>query len=308
MSLLRTPPRLRDVALAQLRLLYKEKYPAGLTAVVLLGVALSHAIIPEDYYDRPPWVLPPVLPNQLITLMFVGLIAAGFTWVNESPSRRGYHHSLPVKHWQHDLLRVIAGLTWLVVTLSVFSIAGFLAENRVLREQWLMHAPTVWLSFFAVPLLIYMLFSIFAVAFDRMVVWVATAIVVALVADSQAAEMVLPEIRDVAQAVIWDADAPYSLGQAITGMMGTAPWEGTRDTYRVYNATADEYIKNHPEYVKPMQTRSEQARSIAEAKRFLRETEQTPPQSPERWLKALGVWFVLSAGVLALALQRRPAG
>jgi len=305
MSMLRTVPRLRDVALAQFSLLYRQKYPAGLITVALIGIIIGHSVVPEKYYDKPPWDNAPVLPNQLITLMFLGLVAAGLTWVNEPPSRRGYHRSLPVTHWHHDLMRVVAGFTWLLVTLIVFSLVGFFAENKVLREQWLMHAPTVWLSFLAIPLLTYMLFSIFAVAFDRMLLWVASAISIALIADS---ELMLPELRDVSQAVIWDAEAPYSLGKAITGMMGTAPWEGTRDKQRVYSATIDDYIKKHPEYVKPMQTRAEKAQSIAETKLFFREQETTPPLSTEPWLKSLGVWWLLAVGGLTLALRRKPAG
>jgi hypothetical protein len=214
-----------------------------------------------------------------------------------------------VNHRQHDSLRLFAGIMWLVVTLAVFCIAGALSEDRVLREEWLMHAPTVWFGFFAVPLLVYLLCSIFVVAFDRMVVWIASLTVVALMMESPLVENFMPEARDVARAIVWDAEAPYSLAHALTGATRSAPWMGSRDTHRVFSATVQDYLRAHPEYAKPMQTRAAKAQSIDETYRFfVRNRLERPPRSPMPWLKALGVWWLIAIGGLVLAVNRKPAG
>lgn len=307
----RRPTPLRNVVIAQLRLLYKEKYLAGLTSVILLQVLVMRIMIAPiiDRAGLPPWEMQPLLAGATIALVFVGVIAAFFTWFNEPPSKRRYHRSLPVNHRLHDSVRLLAGITWLVVALIVFSIVGALAEDPSLREHWLMHAPTVWLAIFALPLLTYLLCSIFVVAFDRALVFIVGVVFVALVTDSEFVAGVLPEAHDAARAIVWDPDARYSVAHVLTGANRSAPWVGREATERVLEATADDYIKAHPEFFIPMQTREQRAETIQRFRNMFRlELKETVLPSPVPWLKALAVWYAIALCGLTLAVMRKPAG
>jgi hypothetical protein len=291
--------------------LYNEKYLAGLMGVLLLEILVTRIMI-APLFERaglPPWEMQPLFAYGMTAVIFVGIIAAFFTWFNEPPSRRRYHRSMPVNHRLHDLTRLLAGVTWLIAALLVFAILGALAEDRVLREHWLMHAPTIWVAIFALPLLAYLLFSIFVVAFDRVVVWIICVIVVALVMDSQLMAGLLPEARDTARAIVWESDAPYSLAHVLTGAGRSAPWMGREATERVLEATADDYIKAHPEFQRPMQTREQRAESMQHLRNMFRtELKETVLPSPVPWLKALAVWFTIALCGLTLAVMRKPAG
>jgi hypothetical protein len=311
MKTLRKPTQLRQVAIAQLRFLYKEKYLAGLMGVLLLEILVTRIMIAPliERVGLPPWEMQPLVAYGMTAVIFVGIIAAFLTWYNEPPSRRRYHRSMPVNQRLHVLMRLLAGVTWLIIALLGFGILAALAEDRVLREHWLMHAPTIWLAIFALPLLAYLLSSIFVVAFDREMVWIFCVAAVALVMDSGPMAALVPEARDTARAIVWDADAPYSLAHVLAGAQRSAPWMGKEATERVLEATADDYIQAHPEFQRPMQTREQRAESLQHLRNMFRTgLKETVLPSPVPWLKALAVWFTIALCGLTLAVMRKPAG
>jgi len=117
-------------------------------------------------------------PVVLFTSLMGVVLWAVFVWQGHGFGKRDYHWSLPVNRPAHDLWRVAAGATWLIAALLVLLAIGggfTLLEGIPLFPEgsW-----PFWLSFIAVPVLVYLAVSIPAVATRYPGVWIYAGIAV----------------------------------------------------------------------------------------------------------------------------------
>lgn len=280
----------RTAAAAQMGLLFRQMFAPGILGTGLLFLFAVHASVGPDYRENQGWLVMPLMSVLIPLILVLGALAGGLCWINESPSRRRYHRSLPVSHARHDLMRVLAALVWLVIALVVFFGIATAFEHPFAREQWLLRAPITMLAFVAVPVLVFLLCSAIAIAFDWMAVWLGAIMVVAMVMDMPFVDRSFPEVADVANSVIWNRNEPYSLARALTGHENAAPWRDPVQVRRVHEAAVKLGIGN------------------ADATtRALDNLRQAP--SPARdWLEALVTWYAVGILGIALALRRKPVG
>jgi hypothetical protein len=258
------------VLLAQMRLLRSARYLYALIGVLAVGLLVLRTVQPPIDYDRPVWAQEPRLPAIMPFLILFGCGAALLNWIVEPPSRRRYHRSLPVVHAVHDAARVVAGLLWLLIALALFCVAGALTENAALFHEWLRDVPELWAAFLGIPVVTYLLCSIFAVAFDVPVAWIAGIVSVALLLDTKTVKNHVPEATDLIDAVV-SPQSPYTLGQAIGG------WD---DAWRVGVP-----IKDYSHWW-----------SWKRSQEF------------QQWRNALLIWYLLALCGLTLAVKRKPVG
>jgi hypothetical protein len=127
--------------------------------------------------------------GMLPVLAIIGGVWALVVWREEEPARRQYHWSMPVDVTVHDLLRVLAGGSWLLVVLlafyvTVYALAALHGDTEYLRQLGAAY-------FFAqvfVPLLAYLLLSVLTVGSGKPLHWLTglyvVLVVTLLVADA----------------------------------------------------------------------------------------------------------------------------
>lgn len=264
--------RFSRVLVAQMRLLLSVRYVFALAAVLTLGLLVLRTRYPQIDYARPVWAQAPKLPSMMPFLICFGCGAALLSWLGEPRSRRRYHRSLPVVHATHDVARILAGLIWLLVALALFCVVGAMTENGALFHEWLRlrNVPEMWVGFFVIPILVYLLSSIFTVAFDLPFAWIAAIVATVLILDSDTVETHAPEVSDLVKAVV-NTESAYSFGQAISG------WD---DAWRLGVP-----LKHHSHWA------------------YWRRSLEF-----KQWREALIVWYALALCGLTLAVRRKPVG
>jgi len=90
----------------------------------------------------------PLDPAMGIAAALAGLLVPMAVWKGEGPSRRGYHHGMPVDHAEHAVVRTGAGLAWMMIGVAAFFawMAGLmvLSGGQVVQaEPWQWVAPFV---------------------------------------------------------------------------------------------------------------------------------------------------------------------
>ena len=109
--------------------------------------------------------LPPVLVAAMLGLPAPAIWAVA-VWHGELPHRRSYHWSLPVSRAAHDLARVAAGAAWLLAVYLALAACG--AVLAATNGAWPGFAAIgwAWITFFAGPLVLYLLISPFVLWSD----------------------------------------------------------------------------------------------------------------------------------------------
>ena len=210
-------PAVTTIARAQLVLLVRMKYAAAIIGLTLAQLFVVHVLIDPVPNGKP-------LHHEIYyALVGYGAVAAALMWASEPPENRRYHWAMPVAREKHDVLRVFAGAVWLIVAIAAFAVTAWIAEGATVREQWLNDAPLYWLGMFLVAVLIYLLCSIAALLVAKPLLWLAGVGLVILVSISKTVATHAPIIGDVGSA-LFSAEAPASLGAAITGGYRIAPW------------------------------------------------------------------------------------
>ncbi len=104
-----------------------------------------------------------------VVSMLWGFFAARIVWRDERPAGRGYHWSMPVERWLHDLLRTAAGGCWLVVVVAAQAAVAVLAATLVGHGDLIFatFSFTAWLNLLLAPLVPYLLVSAAVVRSDR---------------------------------------------------------------------------------------------------------------------------------------------
>jgi hypothetical protein len=167
----RLAPSWPVVARRQFGLLTSRGNAIGLAVALAASEAFMVYDAGRNHYNQMLAVLTPAFVAFPL-LCVVGAAWGVMIWQNEAPSRRGYHWAMPVRRDQHDLLRVLAGAGVLLAGLAaLLGIATIMALAGGYGAQLARLAPGVWLSFFAGPLIAYLLFSALAVATDHPVRW-----------------------------------------------------------------------------------------------------------------------------------------
>lgn len=283
-------PRLSAVALAQLDLLIRTKYLLAIVVLPLFCLGIMHRITPAPG-TLPPWMIRPVMSTMYLQLIFVGGAAAMLVWVYDSPRNRRYHWAMPVRREVHDVMRVLAGAIWLVVAIAMVCAVGWFAEDRVIRDQWLIDVPLYWLGLFLVPLLTYLLTTIAALLTGKPALWVAGGVLLIVVLLSNPVANAVPPVTRVAEAVFSD-QRPPSLGSALSGGYQIAPWNDQAQRKRVFDATSTEYFERNR-----FRPRAWHSAPIAG---------EDFPLVPRSWLLSLLLWFTVAMCGIALAVRRRP--
>lgn len=294
-------PGFGTIARAQIILLVQTMYVVAAIGVPLLGLLAVHAFKEDPSIHLIPWAIPPILNRAYPIVVTYALCAAYLTWFGEPPSKRRYHWSMPVPRALHDGMRVLAGAFWLCLGIAAFCVVGTLVEDPVLRSRWLGDAGMFYASLFMVSLLIYLLFSIFAIAFDRSALWIGGVVLAALLLTTGTVQKRVPLAADL-QLALLNPLTPYSLGAATVGSFMYFPWWDARKQQIVAASTIDEYTT--AQGIGPGAQRLMKAEIGASFARQL----ETDRRVRERvkWIPSLTLWYVISLLGLALALRRRP--
>jgi hypothetical protein len=90
----------------------------------------------------------PLDPGMGVATAMMALLLPMAVWKGEGPEQRGYHHSMPVDHGQHAMMRTGAGLAWaLAGVVAFFAWIGLLTVttggNVASAEPWQWAAPFV---------------------------------------------------------------------------------------------------------------------------------------------------------------------
>jgi hypothetical protein len=167
----RLAPSWPVVARQQFGLLTSRSNALALAVALAASEALMVFDTGRNHFNQMLSALTPVfVAFQLLCLVGAGWAAT--VWHNEGPSRRTYHWAMPVRRDEHDLLRVLAGAGVLLAGLSVLAaITTLMALAGGYGPQLARLAPGVWLSYFAGPLIAYLLVSALAVATDHPIRW-----------------------------------------------------------------------------------------------------------------------------------------
>lgn len=121
-------------------------------------------------------ILVVAVPERLVEIQAMvlgfGFIMGGAwglgVWSGQAPVERLYHRMLPVGRCRHDLLRVLAGLLWLLAMLAVFY-AMALGAGR--WPPWPAIPLGYWVNLVTAPLTAYLVVAAFAVAVNRPGLW-----------------------------------------------------------------------------------------------------------------------------------------
>lgn len=62
----------------------------------------------------------PLDPGMGVATAMMALLLPMAVWKGEGPEQRGYHHSMPVDHGQHAMMRTGAGLAWALAGVTAF--------------------------------------------------------------------------------------------------------------------------------------------------------------------------------------------
>lgn len=155
-------------------------------------------------------------------------------WSGEAPSARVYHRMLPVGRRRHDLLRVLAGLGWLLAMLAVVYLVGAtrLATTDFVPQRmaqaggpWQEVPGRYWLNLLIAPLTTYLAVSAFAVAVERPGLWMVLTLGAAVGLLRLAEFLELGPLRALLQFLL---SGRYGLGEALVGTLGYVPIIGGR--------------------------------------------------------------------------------
>ena len=98
---------------------------------------------------------------SLIVMLVGGLVWAFAVWSREPPSARGYHLVMPISRFGHNLARVAAGASWLLIGIFVMLAAVIIGLVISGRGSVLgVIATTGWVNYVVAPLTVYLLISI----------------------------------------------------------------------------------------------------------------------------------------------------
>jgi hypothetical protein len=148
---LRRPVGFATSAAAQTRLLFASRRWLRLTAALLFAPLLFSVLGMQPRY---------LLGAAALVAMLAGSIWTLGVWAGEPPRRRTYHWSLPVSRTSHDVARVLAGALHLLAACAVVAAAcaGIMAVRGY--GPIVTGLPIVfWATFFAAPLITYLLAS-----------------------------------------------------------------------------------------------------------------------------------------------------
>jgi len=211
-------PSMRTVLRRQLALIAHTRGRAMFT-FVLMG-CLAILLTPGQLFD----------PQD--TMLGTGFILGGAwalgVWSDEAPSERVYHRMLPVGRRRHDLLRVLAGLGWLLAMLAVVYAVG---GTRLMTGWhpvhvaeaggvWQMVPGRYWLNLLTAPLTTYLAVSAFAVAVDRPGLWMVLTLGASLGLLRLAEFLELGPLLAVLHFLL---AGRHGLGEALVGTVGYVP-------------------------------------------------------------------------------------
>lgn len=121
-------PRWGDVAVEQVRTVGLALRREMIILLVILGVfgALTAASIARVLAASSGSVSVGDGVQLTVPMMLIGLVTPFAVWRDERPSRRDYHHAMPVARAGHTLTKLLAGWCWLVlaVALCLLFVAG----------------------------------------------------------------------------------------------------------------------------------------------------------------------------------------
>lgn len=196
---------------------------------VLVLFLAQLAILALIHFDRAMDGVPPQVPlviDGMGGLLFVAVGWALLVWPGESRSQRGYYHSLPVHSGRHDMLRVLAGATWLIASVTFYYLAGavFAVLTRAI-PVW--EFPIrLWLNGYTLSLTVYLVASVIPLLVEHTLEWtlgaaVAIGVPFGLVADTTHPVRSLGIFK-------WVLDSRYGLHTAMLGGIDG----GRIETYR----------------------------------------------------------------------------
>ena len=150
---LRTPAGIRTSFVQQLRLLGWSGRWAYLIISLLLLLAFTKTMHADALLGVPLVVVAGLLGLPLAALW------ALLVWHGELPDRRSYHWSLPVPQPGHDLARIAGGAVWLLAAYLALAAGGAIVAAT--SGDWARFASIgpAWTTFFAGPLVLYLVVS-----------------------------------------------------------------------------------------------------------------------------------------------------
>ncbi|MEX0893460.1 MAG: hypothetical protein WEB88_14935 [Gemmatimonadota bacterium] len=211
-------PSIRTVLRRQLALIAHTRGRAMFTFVLMGGLAIL--LMPETLFDAQS--------TTLAAGFILGGVWALGVWSGEAPSERVYHRMLPVGRRRHDLLRVLAGLGWLLAMLAVvYTVGGTRLMTSWHPEHvaqaggvWQIVPGRYWINLLTAPLTTYLAVSAFAVAVERPGLWMVLTLGASLGLLRLAEFLELGPLRAVLHFLL---AGPHGLGEALVGTVGYVP-------------------------------------------------------------------------------------
>lgn len=214
---LRPTPGLADVLAAQVRLMVRTHWvAAGVTALGLaavMGLLGRSAALGQLSTSATLSVLLGRVWQPLTVLVFFWPLLV--TWRGETPSRRGYHWSLPVRRPLHQLARLAAGWAWLVAAVAAGTVAGWLV-SAVFAGSTAVGEPAVLGAALLSLTALYGLGSVFALLSDHPLWWILGTWV------GLGALTALAHAREWTVVHTW-LDAIFNTGSLSLGVVSSAP-------------------------------------------------------------------------------------
>lgn len=165
----RRNPTLAEAFGAQVRFVFRRRW-----ALAALTTAVAAPMILVAMYGAAPTddlTLSEVLGNLWsfpVLLSLVWPMAAA--WRGDPPSGRGYHWTLPVDRWVHQLLRAAAGWLHLMAGLTA-GVGVAWAWSAAARGGMAPGDPAVLLGLIPCATLLYLVGTVAAVATERPLIW-----------------------------------------------------------------------------------------------------------------------------------------
>lgn len=161
-------------------------------------------------------------PRMSLLCVFFALVLPLIVWQDEDPSRRLYHHAMPVSRVGHASLKSAAGLLWLMFATVLFLLG--VATVQVILDRMGMPQPYdrgftwwEWLVPFTSLAVAYLFSSAAAVGTRRPVIWIFTPIVLFVLIGREVHEMYFRRLDHALQRVV---TGYYGAAAALGGNVG----------------------------------------------------------------------------------------
>lgn len=157
----------------------------------------------------------PLSPMEGIAAVMMALLIPMAVWKGEDPSRRGYHHAMPVDHGAHAIAKGAAGLAWTLA--GVVAFFGWMGLLTVITDGRVENVDAWrWLAPFAGATIMYLLGSALTLATSRPWRWLGGGAVAFVFINAFRGNDATRPLADLADSIF---TGHYGLSTVLTGLV-----------------------------------------------------------------------------------------